>query len=113
MQPQTTIKPWGEFREYAHNEEVTVKTILVKKGERLSLQHHAQRSEFWRILSGSPLITIAETTVQAHAGDEFTVPPAINHRIEATDTDVLVLEIARGLFDESDIVRVEDKYNRV
>lgn len=113
MQPHTTHRPWGEFRQFAHNEPVTVKTILVKKGERLSLQYHAHRSEFWKILKGSPLITIGEEKHTAEAGDEFTVPVHMQHCIEALESDVELLEIARGTFDENDIVRLDDKYGRV
>ncbi len=113
MEPQTTIKPWGEFREYAHNEQVTVKTLLVKAGECISLQQHAHREEFWRVLSGTPRITIGESVVEAVAGDEFTISAATQHRIEALGGDAELLEIARGIFDEEDIVRLEDSYGRV
>ncbi|MFZ4500320.1 MAG: phosphomannose isomerase type II C-terminal cupin domain [Minisyncoccia bacterium] len=113
MEPQTTQRPWGEFRQFTHNEPVTVKLILVKAGECLSLQHHTHREEFWRVLSGTPRITIGERVVEAKAGDEFTISATVAHRIEAVGADTELLEIARGVFDEEDIVRLEDKYGRV
>jgi mannose-6-phosphate isomerase len=51
-------------------------------------------------------------THNPHAGDEFIVKPGENHRISAPTNDVVVLEISTGHFDEDDIVRLEDKYNR-
>ncbi len=110
--PFTEEKPWGWFREFVKNEAVTVKIIFVKKGEVFSLQTHQQRDEFWRILSGDPDITVGDKTVRAKPGDEFEVLREIEHRIEALDNDVEVLEISKGEFDENDIVRIEDKYGR-
>ncbi|MDB5266565.1 MAG: mannose-6-phosphate isomerase, type [Parcubacteria group bacterium] len=110
--PFSIKRPWGEFREYAENEPVTVKTIFIKDGESLSLQYHEHRGEFWHILKGTPEVTIGGEKVMAKAGDEFETPPNVEHRIAAVGGDVEFLEIARGQFDEKDIVRTEDKYGR-
>lgn len=109
----TEERPWGEFREYALNEPVTVKTIHVKHGGVLSLQYHRSRSEFWRILSGNPVVTLGERVIHAKTGDEFTISAGTHHRIAAPEGDVEFLEIARGKFDEGDIVRLDDQYGRI
>jgi mannose-6-phosphate isomerase len=106
-------RPWGNFIEFTHNEPTTVKILTIRSGEEFSLQHHNKRKEFWRILSGKPMVTIGNDEVHGKTGDEFEIPPHIDHRIKAGDDDVIVLEISFGEFDESDIVRVEDKYGRV
>lgn len=112
-QPFTINKPWGEFRQYTQGgEPVTVKTISVKNGGALSLQFHSKRTEFWRVLSGNPTVTVGDQTMRAKAGDEFTILPKAIHRIAAENGDAEILEIARGDFDENDIVRVEDIYGR-
>lgn len=113
MTPFTEKRPWGEFRQFTLNEPVTVKTILVKKGEALSLQYHTLRTEFWKIISGSPEVTIGDKVVAATVGDEFMVPVKTNHKIEAPTDEVLFLEISSGEFKEDDIVRLSDKYGRV
>ncbi len=110
---KTEKRPWGEFRTFVANENVTVKTIFVRKGESLSLQCHNNRSEFWRVLSGSPEITIGALIVRAKKDDEFEIPKKTNHRIRAVNDDAEFLEISRGKFSEEDIVRIEDKYGRV
>lgn len=110
--PFTERRPWGEFRKFISGENVTVKIITVKKGESLSLQAHHKRSEFWIILKGTPDITVGETITRAKKGDEFNVPVGARHRVSAVGEDAEFLEIARGVFDENDIERFEDKYGR-
>ncbi|MCX6755979.1 MAG: phosphomannose isomerase type II C-terminal cupin domain [Candidatus Nomurabacteria bacterium] len=112
MKTTTTQKPWGKFEQYTLNEPTTVKIIYINKGESLSLQYHKNRSEFWKIIEGNPIVTIGTEKIQAQQNDEFTIDNTVPHRIEATNEDVKFLEIAHGNFDESDIVRLEDKYGR-
>lgn len=106
-------RPWGNFRQFTHNSTSTVKILLVKKGQAFSLQYHNSRTEFWKILSGNPEVTVGDRIMKASPGDEFEVLPKMNHRIYATDSDAQILEISSGNFDESDTVRLEDKYGRV
>jgi mannose-6-phosphate isomerase-like protein (cupin superfamily) len=106
-------RPWGFFRQFTENEPSTVKLINVDAGHRLSLQYHNKRSEFWVVLSGNPLITVGKKEKRANAGDEFFIPLKANHRIEGTEENAQILEIAFGDFDENDIVRIDDNYGRV
>ncbi len=106
-------RPWGFFERLTQSEESTVKIITVHPGEMFSLQTHAHRDEYWRVLSGEGVITIGTTTARAHAGDEFYIPRRTEHRAEGAGADgITFLEIAFGAFDENDIVRLEDKYDR-
>ncbi len=105
-------RPWGNFRQFTHNTLCTIKIIFVKKDEAFSLQYHNNRTEFWKILSGTPEITIGESTISAKKGDEFEILPKTRHRIHSADTDTEILEISSGDFDENDIIRIEDKYGR-
>lgn len=105
-------RPWGNFRQFTHNSLSTVKIIFVKKDEAFSLQYHNYRTEFWKIISGTPEVTIGESIIQAKKGDEFEIPPKTNHRVHSVGSDTEILEIAFGNFDESDIIRIEDKYGR-
>lgn len=104
-------RPWGNFERFTLNEKTTVKIITVKAHESLSLQKHNNRSEFWKIISGSGIVTIGQEKIEAGKGDTFTIPPHIEHRIEAEE-DFVILEIAFGDFDEMDIERLDDKYGR-
>ncbi len=110
--PYQESRPWGNFVEFVKNQPCTVKIITVKRGEAFSLQYHESRDEFWRILSGKGLVTLGDETKELIVGEDYFVPRKSLHRIESTDEDVVLLEIAYGSFDENDIVRIEDKYNR-
>ncbi len=110
--PFTEKRPWGEFRQFASDENVTVKIVTVKKGESLSLQKHNKRSEFWKILSGTPRVTSGENITEAKVGDEFDIGVGALHRVESVSGDVEFLEISRGKFEEGDIERFLDKYGR-
>lgn len=105
-------RPWGNFRQFTHNEVTTVKIISINKGCSLSLQYHNHRIEFWKVLSGHPLVTIGEEKIKAEPENEFKVDNLQIHQLEALSDDVKVLEIAYGNFDEEDIVRIKDKYGR-
>ncbi len=105
-------RPWGKFEQFTHNEPSTVKIISVKQREAFSLQYHNHRTEFWKILSGTPEVILGDSVIRAKPGDEFNILPGINHRIRSINADTEVLEISTGDFDEGDIVRLEDKYGR-
>ncbi|HEY4505311.1 MAG TPA: phosphomannose isomerase type II C-terminal cupin domain [Candidatus Paceibacterota bacterium] len=112
MNPVTTKRPWGSFTRFTNNELSTVKLLYVNRGEKFSLQYHTHREEFWKIIKGSPEIIIGDKIHNPKEGEEFIIAPHTNHRISAPVDDVVVLEISKGEFDEDDIVRIEDKYNR-
>ncbi len=106
-------RPWGSFEQFTHNEQTTVKRIVVKAGEAFSLQKHTKRSEFYYVFAGEGFITVGTDRREVRAGDSFFIPAGELHRAEATDdSDLTFLEIAFGDFDESDITRLEDKYGR-
>ncbi len=113
MEIVTTKKPWGSFTRFTNNEPSTVKILHIDKGEEFSLQYHTHRQEFWKIIKGNPKVVVGEEILYPKEGEEFTVSPHVKHRIGAPNDDVAVLEISQGQFDEDDIVRIEDKYNRI
>lgn len=105
-------RPWGSFEEFCKNEVCTVKMLTVNPNEELSLQYHNHRDEFWKIIAGKAKIVIGEQTINAKEEDEFFIERGIKHRIKTGDSSVKILEISFGKFNEQDIVRLEDKYNR-
>ena len=112
MKTLTVKKPWGQFEQFTHNETTTVKILSVNHGGSLSLQYHNHRKEFWRIISGHPIVTVGEDVKSANPGDEFIIKELEPHRLEAKDDNEQVLEVSFGNFDENDIIRIEDKYGR-
>ena len=112
MQKHVVEKPWGRFEQFTKQEPVTVKILTVNPNESLSLQLHDKREEFWKILSGECELTLGDSTVCASEGDEYFIEKKQKHRAKANSSQVRILEISFGDFDENDIVRLEDKYNR-
>lgn len=106
-------RPWGGFQQFTANEETTVKIIAVDPGCRLSLQTHEHRAELWQVLDGPLDITVGEDAWTARAGDRVWVPRGVAHRVgNSGDAPGRLLEIGYGEFDEDDIVRIEDDYQR-
>ena len=92
-------KPWGRFEQYTHNLPSTVKIITVAPGGVLSRQYHDQR-DVLKVFHPEP-------------GEKLFIPRGTVHRLSAAGEEpVRILEISFGLFDEEDIVRLEDVYGR-
>ncbi len=106
-------RPWGKFEKFHENKSCTVKLIYVNANSRLSLQYHKKRSEFWKIVKGTAMVEIDGKKVTLQEGETITIPRQAKHRVLALETDCIILEIAYGKFDENDIVRLEDDYDRV
>lgn len=106
-------RPWGDFEQFACNEQVTVKVITVNPGQRLSLQTHEGRAEFWQVLDGPIDVTVGERTWAAQRDEKVWIELGQVHRMaNSTDVPGRILEVGWGHFDESDIVRLEDDYQR-
>ena len=106
-------RPWGRFDRFTENEPSTVKLITLEPGQQFSLQKHAERSEFWRVVAGEGTVTVGERASEARVGSEFFVKAGELHRAKASAAGLTFLEISFGPFSEKDIIRVEDDYGRV
>ncbi len=103
-------KPWGNYNLFTKNEKTTVKIISLDAGHRTSLQFHRYRTEKWFVIKGTGIAHLL-TKHDLKPGVELVIPKTKPHRLEAV-TDLSVLEISYGKFDESDIVRLDDDYCR-
>ncbi|MDR1393907.1 MAG: hypothetical protein LBJ62_08080 [Bifidobacteriaceae bacterium] len=107
-----TIRPWGSFRQYAHNYPVTVCLMAVQQGQRTSLQSHPGRGELWIILDQGAAVQIGQRQWEPEPGEEIWIPANCRHRLSSTKGTVRVLEVAFGNWQQEDIVRYEDDYAR-
>ncbi len=105
-------RPWGSFRQYAFNEEVTVSLMTVQAGQRLSLQSHTGRAELWIVLDEGAAVQVGEIIVYPHVGEEIWIPAGEKHRLSSTGSIVRVLEVAFGNWQQADILRYDDDYQR-
>jgi mannose-6-phosphate isomerase len=107
-----TERPWGSFKQYAFNEDVTVSLMTVKAGQRLSLQSHTGRAELWIVLDEGCEVQVGEEMLHPHTGDEIWIPANTKHRLASRGPDVRVLEVAFGNWQQADIARYEDDFQR-
>lgn len=105
-------RPWGWFKQLAHNTECTVKVIRVEAGQSLSLQYHHDRDEMWMALDDGLIFEIDGVETASSEGQAFFVPRGTTHRVTADEHAGRFLEVAYGTFDETDIVRLDDRYGR-
>jgi mannose-6-phosphate isomerase len=106
-------RPWGSFRQYAHNQPCTVSLMTVQPGRRLSLQSHTGRAELWIVLDDGAVVQVGDTERICRAGDEFWIPANERHRLGCRgDQPVRVLEVAFGNWQPADITRYADDFGR-
>lgn len=110
----TEERPWGNFKILHEEAKTKVKRITVYPGQRLSYQYHQKRSERWIIVEGDGLFTLNGIDRLVKSGDTISIAVGDAHRIKNTGkTDLIFVEVQLGEgFDESDIFRIEDDYNR-
>ena len=113
MNTYSEQRPWDWFEKFHQNKPCTVKLIYVNSGKRLSLQYHNKRSEFWKVVRGTAMVELDGKETILAEGDTIVIPRQARHRVGALDGDCTILEIAYGKFDEDDIVRIEDDFQRV
>ena len=106
-------RPWGHFTQFTQNKKSTIKILNIKKNSMLSLQFHNNREEFWYVLEGKGFVIIDNKKKRASEGNSFFIKKKSKHRIITEESELKILEIATGNFNENDIVRLEDKYNRI
>jgi mannose-6-phosphate isomerase-like protein (cupin superfamily) len=91
-----------------------VKRIVVRPGQRLSLQRHRQRDEQWTVVRGEGLVTLEEKEIRLGVGSSIRIPRGSLHRVRNPGgEDLAFVEVQTGsYFGEDDIERLEDDYGR-
>lgn len=111
----TVVRPWGSYTVLEDGPNYKVKSIIVKPEKRLSLQKHKFRAEVWTVVKGVATVTIDEKTFDLTTNETCFIPQGSVHRLtNKTSTPVEIIEIQTGSsFDEDDIIRLEDDFNRI
>lgn len=105
-------RPWGSFSQYVNNAEATVSLMTVEPGMRLSLQSHTGRAELWIVLDDGARVEVGERVIHPRAGEEIWINAGERHRLSSSGPRVRVLEIAFGNWQQEDITRYEDDFQR-
>ncbi|MGH8550629.1 MAG: mannose-1-phosphate guanylyltransferase/mannose-6-phosphate isomerase [Methylococcales bacterium] len=112
---QQVHRPWGNYESIDKGPRYQVKRLTVKPGASLSLQMHHHRAEHWIVVSGTARVTRGEETFLLSENQSTYIPLGVTHRLENPGTLTLeMIEVQSGSYlGEDDIVRFEDRYNRV
>jgi len=107
-------RPWGSYQSVDNGERHQVKRIVVKPGQRLSLQKHYHRSEHWIVVRGTARVTVNEALTTVHENESIYIPMGAVHRLENPGKILLeLIEVQTGSYlGEDDIIRIEDDYRR-
>ena len=108
-------RPWGYYKTTVLNDYFQSKIISVKPLQKLSLQSHNRREEYWTIAHGTGLVQLDDTFQEVTCGSTVYIPKGCKHRVTNTDEkeSLIITEVQIGdYFGEDDIVRYEDIYGR-
>ncbi|MDP2057037.1 MAG: mannose-1-phosphate guanylyltransferase/mannose-6-phosphate isomerase, partial [Thiobacillus sp.] len=105
-------RPWGWYEGIDEGERFQVKRIMVKPGEKLSLQMHHHRAEHWIVVSGTASVTCGDEVLLLTENQSTYIPLGTTHRLENPGKiDLHMIEVQSGTYlGEDDIVRFEDIY---
>lgn len=108
------LRPWGAYEGIANADRFQVKRIVVKPGEKLSLQMHHHRAEHWVVVRGTARVYKGEESFLLSEDQSTYIPLGTVHRLENPGVIPLeLIEVQTGAYlGEDDIVRFEDTYGR-
>ena len=106
-------RPWGWFETLTSGDHYQVKRLLIRSGQRLSLQRHHHRCEHWVVVAGDGELQVGEESITATAGTSVFIPQGAIHRAQGGLADLEIVEVQRGSWlSEADIERLADDFGR-
>ncbi|MGK0374033.1 MAG: mannose-1-phosphate guanylyltransferase/mannose-6-phosphate isomerase [Arenicella sp.] len=107
-------RPWGHYDSIESGEGFQVKRLVVKPGQKLSLQLHHHRAEHWVVVSGVADVTNGERDFKLNVNQSTYIPIGVKHSLANFGAeDLEIIEVQSGSYlGEDDIVRFEDVYGR-
>jgi mannose-1-phosphate guanylyltransferase/mannose-6-phosphate isomerase len=108
-------RPWGSYESLDDGDRFQVKRLVVKPGQKLSLQKHFHRAEHWVVVQGTAMVHRDGEEILLRENESVYLPLGCIHRLDNPGKIPLVLvEVQSGSYlGEDDIVRFADTYGRV
>ena len=112
--PQTVNRPWGTYSVLESSDRYKMKRIVVRPGERLSLQKHLHRSEHRVVVSGTATCTVGDKVFYVRPNESTYIPSGTVHRLQNEGKlPLVIVEVQVGEYTgEDDIIRMQDDYKR-
>jgi mannose-6-phosphate isomerase-like protein (cupin superfamily) len=106
-------RPWGYYEVLLQETGIQIKRLVVNDMQRLSLQSHEKRDEYWFCTAGNGVVTIDGAQTEMYPGATLQILRGEKHRVQALGGQLTILEVQTGSYlEEDDIVRYEDDYGR-
>ncbi|NLQ17675.1 mannose-1-phosphate guanylyltransferase/mannose-6-phosphate isomerase [Marinomonas sp. M1K-6] len=114
MYHTTVHRPWGTYQTVDLGHRHQVKRIMVKPGEKLSVQMHHHRAEHWVVVSGTAKVQNGDREILLTENESTYIPVGVVHALEnPSDLPLEIIEVQSGSYlGEDDIVRFSDRYGR-
>ena len=111
---ESVSKPWGAYKTLSKGNGFKIKILKIFPKEKISLQYHNERSEFWIILEGIADVQLEDKIIRLNKDEKIFIPKGSKHRVEnCGDNQLKIIEISLGEYiEEDDIIRLEDEYGR-
>jgi mannose-6-phosphate isomerase-like protein (cupin superfamily) len=97
-----TERQWGYYRVLHEVPGTKVKELTVEPGNKLSLQRHFERSEYWMVAEGQATLLLGTNTddcksITLNKFDDIRIPKNTWHQlINNTDSPLKIIEIQYG-----------------
>ena len=107
--PMYEQRAWGEYRivdssVFPDGAKALTKELIVREGEQIPYQLHANRSEVWTVVSGTGEIALDGLAQQVRAGSVVQIPQGFRHAARAVECDLHIIEVQLGeILTEEDI----------
>jgi mannose-1-phosphate guanylyltransferase/mannose-6-phosphate isomerase len=108
-------RPWGSYESLDAGDRFQVKRLRLHPGAAISLQMHHHRAEHWVVVRGTASVSRGEDKFLLTENQSTYIPIGVTHRLENTGKVTLeIIEVQSGSYlGEDDIVRFEDRYDRL
>lgn len=108
------FRPWGWYEGVDRGERFQVKQLVVKPGQKSSMQIHHHRSEHWVVVKGTAEVTLSGEKTLLSEDESIYIPLGAPHRIyNPGRIPMHFIEVQSGSYlEENDIVRIDDEYGR-
>jgi len=104
-------KPWGYEYPAFENDEVGIWILRIKSGESTSLHCHPNKETGLIVLQGIVAIDFMNHRIIKYSEEKTMLRRGLFHKSTAMNGDAVLLEI-EAPNNKTDLVRLEDKYNR-
>ena len=107
-------RPWGLFEIVDEGPGYKIKKISINQNSSISYQTHSKRAEHWVVVSGIADVRKGDEHIILNQNQSIFIPANTPHQlINKQNSNLIIIEVQTGDYlEESDIIRIDDPYNR-